>query len=84
MKRCLAVLVFISLAAAIAAQDNACPTLQTEALNNIVSRCGSQAAGTLCLGHPTVTAIQRSPNSQAQPRNSPAIPCRSPAWTGWP
>ena len=46
MKRCLAVLVFISLAAAIAAQDSACPALQTEALNNIVSRCVDQEAGT--------------------------------------
>ena len=62
MKRCLAVLVFISLAAAIAAQDSACPTLQTEALNNIVSRCVDQEAGTLCLGHPTVAAIQRPPD----------------------
>ncbi|MYD09498.1 MAG: SH3 domain-containing protein [Chloroflexi bacterium] len=68
MRRWLAVLVFISLAAAIAAQDNACPALQTEALNNIASRCADQAAGTLCLGHPTVAAIQRPPSSSAAAR----------------
>lgn len=65
MKRCLAVLIFITLAAAIAAQDNACPALQTQALTNMVSRCAGQSAGTLCLGHPTVAAIQRPPSASA-------------------
>ncbi len=62
MRRCLAVLVFISLAAAIViAQDSACPALQREALGNIVSLCAQQEAGTLCLGHSTVSAINRPP-----------------------
>lgn len=65
MKRCLAVLVFFSLAAAIAAQDSACPALQTQALNNIVSRCADQDAGAICLGHPTVSAIRRLPADRA-------------------
>ena len=82
MKRCLAVLVFISLAAAIAAQDSACPALQMQALTNIVSRCADQEAGTLCLGHPTVAAIQRSPNLGAAARRQPGdtLPLDSLDW----
>ena len=72
MRRCLAVLVSISLAAAIiAAQDSACPALQREALANIVSRCADQAAGTLCLAHPTVAAIPRSPSLDASALQQP-------------
>ncbi len=58
MRRCLGVLLAISLATAVAAQESACPATQTEALAAIVSHCAEQSPGTLCLGHPTVAAIQ--------------------------
>lgn len=62
MRRCLAVLVAISLSAGVAAQESTCPDMHTEALANIASRCASQAAGSLCLAHPTVAAIKRPPD----------------------
>lgn len=71
MWRCLAVLVFISLAAVAAAQDSACPALQREALANIASRCADQEPGTLCLGHPTVSAISRSPDPDSSALQQP-------------
>lgn len=72
MRRCLAVLVFISLAAAvITAQDSACPALQGEALDNIVSHCAEQEPGSLCLGQPTVSAINRPPIPETSARRQP-------------
>lgn len=82
MRRCLAVLVFISLAATVAAQDSACPSLQAEALANIVSSCAEQAPGTLCLGHPTVAALQRQPDLDAPALQQPGdnLPIDSIDW----
>ncbi len=59
-------LIFI-LAASIAAQEPSCPAMQDEALANIAARCSEQEAGSLCIGFPTVSAIQRQP-AVGQPR----------------
>ena len=82
MRRCLAVLVFISLAAATAANDTVCPALQTEALSSIIAGCAEQEAGTLCLGHPTVAAIPRPPGSSAGALRQPGdtLPVDSLDW----
>lgn len=83
MRRCLAVLVFISLATAVvAAQDSACPALQAEALNAIVSHCAEQESGTLCPGHPTVSVIKRPPILETSAPQQPGdtVPIDSVDW----
>lgn len=52
-------LALLLLATVTRAQDPACPELQTRALANIVDACAEQEAGTLCLGHATVTPVLR-------------------------
>ena len=42
-----------------AAQDSACPAMQVEAQANILAHCADQEPGTLCFGHPTVSAVWR-------------------------
>ena len=61
------ILALILLSAAIAsAQDDSCPALQIEAQSNIMAHCAEQEPGTLCLGHPTVSAVWRA-NAAAAP-----------------
>ncbi len=65
LKPCL-ILALILLRAAIAsAQGESCPALQNEAQANILTHCAEQEPGTLCLGHPTVSAVWRSNEAPA-------------------
>lgn len=41
------------------AQTATCPGMQNQALANIAERCAEQEAGTLCLGHATVSPVNR-------------------------
>ena len=66
LKPCL-ILALVLLSAVIAsAQDESCPARQNEAQANILAHCAEQEAGTLCLGHPTVSAVWRA-NTAAAP-----------------
>ena len=82
MRRCLAVLVVISLAVSVSAQDSACPALQADALAAIASHCAEQEPGTLCLGHPTVEAIQQSqdPDSSNPQQPGDSLPIDAVDW----
>lgn len=59
MARWWPILLILLIVAPVAAQDDTCPTMQEEALANILARCVDQAASTLCFGHPTVSAVPR-------------------------
>ncbi len=45
------------------AQNDTCHALQDQALENIAAHCAEQESATLCYGHPTTTAVQRSSNA---------------------
>ena len=57
MRRWAVLALILSLFTSAFAQDSICPAMQNEALANISERCPEQEAGTLCLGHPTVTPV---------------------------
>ena len=61
MRRLSILLIIWLLLFTVSAQESACPSMQDEALENIVAHCADQAPGTLCFGHDTVTPVSRQP-----------------------
>lgn len=59
MRRWLALLIVLLVIGMSLSQDDACPALQNEALASLTELCAAQEAGTLCLGHDTVTPVLR-------------------------
>ncbi len=59
MRHWLAPLIVLLLSSMSLSQDDACPALQNKALASLTERCAAQEAGTLCLGHDTVTPVLR-------------------------
>ncbi len=59
MKRLLCFLLLLQLISPTHAQEQICPDMQKEALDNIANHCADQAPGTVCLGNPTVSLVAR-------------------------